>query len=89
MLKRRNSSCSHQIIAALIQGGGQTLQTEILKLIKSIWNTEELPDQWKESIIVPVHKKGDKTDSGNYRGISVQPNPYKTLSNILLYRLSP
>jgi hypothetical protein len=23
---------------------------------------EELPDQWKESIIVPVNKKGDKTE---------------------------
>jgi hypothetical protein len=27
--------------------------------MKSIWNKEELPDQWKESIIVPVHKKRD------------------------------
>jgi hypothetical protein len=26
----------------------------------SIWNTEKLPDQWKESIIVPVHKKAIK-----------------------------
>jgi hypothetical protein len=32
------------------------------KLINSIWNKEELPDQWKESIIVPIHKKGDKID---------------------------
>jgi hypothetical protein len=28
----------------------------------SVWNKEELPDQWKESIIVPIHKKGEKTD---------------------------
>jgi hypothetical protein len=33
----------------------------IHKLINSIWNKEELPDQRKESIIAPVHKKGDKT----------------------------
>jgi hypothetical protein len=39
----------------------------IHKLINSVWNKEELPDQWKESIIVPVHKKGDKTDCNNYR----------------------
>jgi hypothetical protein len=43
----------------------------IHKLITSIWNKEELPDRWKESIIVPVHKQGDKTDDDNYRGISL------------------
>jgi hypothetical protein len=31
------------------------------KFINSIWNKEELFDQWKESIIVPIHKKSDKT----------------------------
>jgi hypothetical protein len=43
-------------------GSDQILAEMIHKLINSIWNKEELPDQWKESIIVPVHKKGDKTD---------------------------
>jgi hypothetical protein len=27
------------------------------KMIHSIWNEEELPDQLKQSIIVPLHKK--------------------------------
>jgi hypothetical protein len=38
----------------------------INKLINSIWNTEELPDRWKESIIAPIHKMGNKTDYNNY-----------------------
>jgi hypothetical protein len=53
-----------------------------------IWNKEELPHQWKESI-VPIHKKGEKTDCSNYRGISLWSNSYKILSNILLSRLIP
>jgi hypothetical protein len=28
-----------------IQAGGETLQSEIHKLINSVWNREELPDQ--------------------------------------------
>jgi hypothetical protein len=64
-------------------------QSEIHKLINCIWSKEELPDQWKESIILPIHKKGDKTDYSNYRGIQLLSNPYKMLSNILLSSLSP
>jgi hypothetical protein len=61
----------------------------IHKLINSVWNEEELPYQWKESIIVPVHKQGYKTDCNNYCGISLLSTSYKILSNILLSRLSP
>jgi hypothetical protein len=45
--------------------------------------------QWKESIIVAIHKKGDRTDSNNYRGISLLSTIYKILSTILLARLTP
>jgi hypothetical protein len=54
-----------------------------------IWNKEELPHQWKESIVVPIHKKGDTTDCSNYRGISLLSTSYKILLNILLTRLTP
>jgi len=59
-----------------------------LSCSERIWK-EELPEEWKESIIVPIHKNGDKTDFNNYRGISLLPTTYKILSNILLSRLIP
>ena len=34
-------------------------------------------------------QEGDKTDCNNYRGISLLPNTFKILSNILLSRLMP
>jgi hypothetical protein len=43
------------ILAELIKAGGETLCSGIHKLICSIWNKEELPYQWKESIIVPIY----------------------------------
>jgi hypothetical protein len=88
-LKRYKSPGVDQIPAELIQVGGRTLRSEIHKLIKLIWNKEELPHQWKESIVKPIHKKGDKTDCSNYRGISLLSTSYKILSKILLARLTP
>jgi hypothetical protein len=88
-LKEYKSPGSDQIPSELIQAGGKMLMSAIHKLINSIWNKAELPDQWKGSIFVPVHKKGDKTDCNNYRGISLLSTPYKILSNILIRRLSP
>jgi hypothetical protein len=69
-LKKYKSPGSDQIPAELIQAGGEMSLSVIHKLINSIWKKKESPDQWKDSIVVPGHKKGDKTDSNNYRGIS-------------------
>jgi hypothetical protein len=53
-LKKYKSPGSDQIPVELYQAGCETLVSVIHKLITSIWNKEELPDQWKESIIVPT-----------------------------------
>jgi hypothetical protein len=79
-------SGSDQIPAELIQAGGEMLLSVIHKLISSIWIKEDFPHQWKESIIVPIYKKGDKTDCNNYRGISLLSTSFKILWNILLSR---
>jgi hypothetical protein len=79
-LKKYKSPGSDENPAELIQVVGEILLSAIHKLTNSVRNKEELPDQWKESIIVPVHKKG---------GMSLLSTSYKMLSNILLSRLSP
>jgi len=70
-LKSHKSPSNDQIPAELIKAGGRTICYEIHKLIISIWNKEELPEEWKKSVIVPTYTKGDKTDCSNYRGISL------------------
>jgi hypothetical protein len=70
-LKSYKSPGTDQIPAELIKAGGETLYSEIHRLICYILNKEKLPQQWKESIITSIHKKGDKTDCNNYRGISL------------------
>jgi hypothetical protein len=70
-LKKNKPPRSNEIPAELIEAGGEIIWFQINKLINSIWNKEEYPDQWKEPNIVPIHKKGEKTYCNNYRGISL------------------
>jgi len=49
----------------MIKAGGRKIRSDSQKLINSIWNKEELPEEWKESMIVPIYNKGDKTDCSN------------------------
>jgi len=76
-LKRHKLLGIDQIRAELVKSGGRIIRSEIHKIINSIWNKEELPEESKESIIVPVYKKGDKTDCNNYSGISLLSTMYK------------
>jgi hypothetical protein len=46
-LRKYKSPGSDQIPTELIQAGGETLLSVIHKLINSIWNKKELPDQRK------------------------------------------
>jgi len=86
-LKSHKSPGTDQVLAELIKAGGRTICCEIHILIISIWNKEELPEEWKESVIVPIYK-GIKTYCNNYRSISLLPTMYKILFNILLSRLT-
>ena len=60
------------------------IASSLYKLSLQIWETEEIPKDWKDGIIVPVFKKGRRKDCGNYRGISLLSIAEKILARILL-----
>jgi hypothetical protein len=75
-----------QIPAKLVWVGGETLRSEIHEVIKLIWNKENCLTS-RKSQLLHLFPKGNKTDSSNYRGISVLSTSNKILSNIPLSRL--
>ena len=70
-LIRHISPGTDQNQAEFIEAGGRKIRSKIHELIISNWNKEEMPEEWNEKIIVSIHKKGDKTDCTNYRGITI------------------
>jgi len=61
----------------------------IYGLIEGVWRQEIMPKEWTMTIICPIHKKSDKIDCQNYRGISRLSVIYKVFAKILAKRLSP
>ncbi|KAF2354366.1 Reverse transcriptase domain [Trinorchestia longiramus] len=50
--------------------------------------TNKFPDQWKHSIIKPLHKAGDINTASNYRPISLLPVLSKILEKVISNQLS-
>jgi hypothetical protein len=62
-LKKYKSPGSDQILAELIQAGGKMFVFAIHKLINCTWNRKNsLIIDWKESVVIPIHKRSDKPD---------------------------
>ena len=66
----------------------QTILLELHRLTAFIWREGKVPQQWKDVVITVLHKKGDKTECGNYRGILLVSHAGKVLLKVVAKRLS-
>lgn len=57
--------------AELVKWGADQMNVRIHELVKAVWIEKKARDDWKKSIIVPIYKKGIRTQCDNYRGINV------------------
>ena len=80
-LKRHKSSCVDQIRAEFIKEGGRKFRSEIHILTNSIWNKEELPEEWRKWNILSIYKKGDKTDIINNTDLTLLSNMYNSIQH--------
>ena len=53
-IKRHISPGTDQTPLEMIKLGGITIHSEIHKLTNPVWNKQELPEEWKESIILSI-----------------------------------
>ena len=44
----------------------------LLKVLCAVvWTEESIPKQWRQGLIVSLHKKGDAEGPGNFRGVTL------------------
>lgn len=66
----------------------EPLLTSLQVIFDDILANGTTPDEWSKSTTILLHKKGDRSDLGNYRPISLMSNMYKIFSKIILNRIS-
>ena len=81
-LKNKKSAGIDQIYNEMIKYGGSMLLKQIQILFNKILNEMDVPMKWKHDVTIPIYKKGAKTDTTNYRGISLLSTMSKFLTKI-------
>lgn len=82
-LKNRKSPGVDNITNEMIKYGGSALMDELLRFYNMILTQKQVPEQWRESITIPIFKRGEKIDPRNYRGISLLSTVSKLLTKVL------
>ena len=65
----------------------QTSTEMIHPLLMKIWESEQIPEEWKKGYLVKLPKKGDLSSCKNWRGIMLLSVPSNILTRIILERL--
>jgi len=65
----------------------EEFKLRLLKFLNNIYRENCIPNEWRNAIITPIFKKGDRREPQNYRGISILNTCFKIYSRILNMKL--
>ena len=85
--KNGKSTGPDKISNEMIKHGGVALHKALTHLYNIILRNGKYPEQWKISVISPIHKNSDRHDPNNYRGVAVPDCTSKVFCRILNDRI--
>ena len=86
-LKRNKAPGGDGLLLEIFKCFNSQLISFITALFNKLLEQELYPDAWSTGIIIPIHKKGDKKNPNNYRGITLLPVLSKIFTAIIRDRL--
>lgn len=82
-IKTGKSPGPDKITGEMLKGAGIIGIHLLYRLFKKCWNEKVIPEEWKEGIIVPLYKKGDRRVCSNYRGITLTSQVGKLYERVM------
>ncbi|MFN9115920.1 MAG: RNA-directed DNA polymerase [Bacteroidota bacterium] len=86
-LRSHKAAAEDNIIGEMVKFGGEIMHVVLTRLLNFIFYTLWIPEEWNVGVIVPLYKKGPRSDPDNYRGITVSSVMYKVLAMVLNSRI--
>lgn len=86
-LKSKRSLGPDNIPPYILKGCAEILVNPLRHLFNLSLKNNSFPDIWKVSKVVPIPKKGSKSDISNHRPIAIISSPAKVFESILYTRL--
>ena len=83
-----NKANGHDMITiCMLKICGESISKPLEKIFKSCIGKVQFPNEWKKANVFPVHEKGDKQVSRNYRPVSWLPVCGKTFERLICNNL--
>lgn len=86
-MKNGKSAGKDKLVPEMFKNLDQDGMKILLKIINRVWKEEQIPTKWCETMIVPIHKNGDRLECSNYRGINLINTIIKILEGIIENRI--
>ncbi|XP_047488444.1 uncharacterized protein LOC125038865 [Penaeus chinensis] len=81
---KNKSAGTSEVVVAMSDALGSEGAMWTHQILEKLWNGENIPEDWRTSILVPVYKeKGDVLECGNHRGIKLLEHLLKVEEKIL------
>ena len=87
-LKTNKSGGPDMLINDFFIHGKTILAPTLCNLFNKIFESGVFPEEWAESYIIPLHKKGNLNDVENYRGITLLSTLGKLFTRVINNRVS-
>ena len=87
LTKNGKTPGQNNINSELYKYAPEEFKLRLLQFLNNIYREIRIPNEWRNAVITPIFKKGDRRERKNYRGISILNTCYKIYSKILIVKL--
>jgi len=70
-LKSGKAPGEDEICGEMLKAGGEETARHLCQLLQNSWDTEQPPELWKTGLTIKLPKKGNLSNCGNWRCITL------------------